>query len=170
VCGAGATRLRDGKSFEILSKAEISVIKGNASEIARIAGEDIRTRGVDSGEVDKDLRKLAKALAAKKGSTIVITGKEDIIAGAKKLITVKNGHEMMGKIVGTGCMATSVIGTFAAVEKDLVKAAAAGLACFGIAGELAAKDSRGTGSFKTELFDHLYNLNTEKIEKLQRVE
>ena len=37
---------------------------------------------------------------------------------------MKNGHAMMTHVVGTGCMATSVIGAFAAVEPDLALAAA----------------------------------------------
>lgn len=38
VCGAGATQLRDEKSFELLDEAKIDIIKGNSSEIARISG------------------------------------------------------------------------------------------------------------------------------------
>ena len=51
VCGAGATPFRDKKSLELLDEAHISIIKGNSSEIARIAGLDVRTRGVDAGHV-----------------------------------------------------------------------------------------------------------------------
>jgi len=46
VCGAGATKLRDEKSFELLDEAGINIIKGNASEIARIAGEKSGQRGL----------------------------------------------------------------------------------------------------------------------------
>jgi hydroxyethylthiazole kinase len=59
VCGAGATRLRDQKCLELLDGALIDVIKGNASEIARVSGEMIRTRGVDSGEVKGDVVAMA---------------------------------------------------------------------------------------------------------------
>src|SRR5512140_1835379 len=43
VCGAGATTLRDMKCLELLNEVRIDVIKGNASEIARIEGESVRT-------------------------------------------------------------------------------------------------------------------------------
>jgi hydroxyethylthiazole kinase len=43
VCGAGATAYRDQKSLEILDAAKIAVIKGNSSEIARIAGLEVET-------------------------------------------------------------------------------------------------------------------------------
>src|SRR5512140_2020230 len=63
VCGAGATRLRDQKCLELLTSVRIDVIKGNASEIARICGEKVRTRGVDAAEVGADLVLLARKLA-----------------------------------------------------------------------------------------------------------
>ena len=47
VCGAGATKLRDDMCFELLKDAKIDIIKGNASEVARIAGKDVQTKGVD---------------------------------------------------------------------------------------------------------------------------
>ena len=55
VCGAGATPYRDQKCFEILDGVAVSVIKGNSSEIARIAGESVTTKGVDASAVEKDL-------------------------------------------------------------------------------------------------------------------
>ena len=170
VCGAGATPFRDERSFELLNGVRIDVIKGNASEIARIAGENVQTKGVDSVDVEKDLIDIARQLAKKRNATVVITGKEDIVADKDRHYIVKNGHELMAHVVGTGCMASSVIGTFCAVEKDLAKASAAALACFGIAGELAAKESKGPGSFKESLYDNIYRLDKDTIEKMQRIE
>ncbi|HOW35259.1 MAG TPA: hydroxyethylthiazole kinase [Candidatus Omnitrophota bacterium] len=169
VCGAGATQLRDKKCFELVDNFRIDIIKGNTSEIARIAGEKIQTKGVDSADVKNNLADLARGLSLKYKNTVVITGEKDIIADGKGHCTVKNGHAMMGQIVGTGCMAASVIGTFAAVEDNLKKAAMAALCCFGIAGELAAREATGPGSFKERLFDEVYNLNKEKIQKMQKV-
>ena len=54
----------------------------------------------------------------------------------------------MTSVHETGCMATSVIGAFAAVEKDLSLAAACALADYGLAGELAAQQAGGPASFK----------------------
>lgn len=169
VCGAGATKLRDDKCFEILSNVKIDIIKGNASEVARIAGEDVKTKGVDAGSVEKDLAKIAKELAKRRNCMVVITGKEDVIADNEKVLVVKNGTPKMAEIVGTGCMAASVIGTFAAIEKDLVLASACGLACYEIAAELAAKNSKGPGSFKTAFFDAVYNLDGKTAEKMQKI-
>lgn len=169
-CGCGATELRNNKTFELLKEVRIDILRGNASEIAKAAGEDVRTKGVDVAKVEKDLIEIARYAARKYKCTIVITGKEDIISDGKQLFIVKNGHEMLTHVVGTGCMATSVIGTFAAVERGLSLAAAAGLVCFGIAAECAAKDSHGPATFKERLFDCIFNLNKKTIDKMQKVE
>ena len=69
----------------------------------------------------------------------------------------------MGRISGTGCMAASVTGAFAAVSDDPVFASAAALAAFGIAGEKAAVHAKGPYSFKTALFDELAALTPEDL-------
>lgn len=169
-CGCGATTLRTHKTAEIMKEVRISILKGNASEIARAAGEDINTRGVDSAKVNKDLIGIARDFAQREGCAVVVTGKEDIIADKNKTYIVKNGDPLMAEIVGTGCMAASVIASFAAVEKDYALAAASGLVCFEIAAERAAAKTRGPGSFKTALFDNLYALTRVTVDKYQKVE
>lgn len=170
VCGAGATRLRDEKCFELLDAGQISVIKGNASEIARMRGLSVQTRGVDAGSFNDDWKDIAVNLAKARRSIVVMTGREDIITDSRQTYIVKNGDAMMANIVGTGCMAASVIGTFAAVEPDLCCAAVAGLVCFEIAAEHAVKRSGGPGTFKEQLFDAIYHLTKDDLLKEQKVE
>lgn len=170
VCGAGATGLRDHKSSELLDQVKINIIKGNASEIARVGGQSIRTKGVDAGEVGINLETLAQTLAVQRTATVVITGKVDIVADEKEIYRVSNGHVLMTHVVGTGCMAASVIGAFAAVEADYCKAAACALACYGVAAELAAEKASGPASFKSALFDSLYHLDPQTVERKQRIE
>jgi hydroxyethylthiazole kinase len=168
--GVGATKLRDDKAFELLNKVKIDIIKGNSSEIAKLAGEDVMTKGVEATKVEANLIEVAKKLAKERKATVVITGAQDIVTDGEKVYLVNNGHEMMGSIVGTGCMAASVIGCFAGVEKDYCNAAAAALACYGIAGELAAPKSKGPGSFKENFYDEVYNLTKKKIDEMVKVE
>jgi hydroxyethylthiazole kinase len=170
VCGAGATGLRDKKSFELLDEVKIDIIKGNVSEVARIAGLDVVTKGVDAAAVDVNMAKVTQGLAQRRRCTVVVTGKHDIVADKSKVYIVKNGDPWMSRIVGTGCMATSVIGAFAAVEKDLAKATCAGLVCFEICAERAAKASLGPGTFKEKLYDYLYQLDKKTIDRMQKVE
>ena len=170
VCGAGATALRDRKCLELLNEVRVDVIKGNASEVAKVSGESVKTRGVDATEVSGDLVLLAEKLADQRKATVVITGEVDIATNGKTTYLVKNGHPMMTRVVGTGCMAASVIGAFAAVEPDLGLAAACALACYGIAAEVAAEEASGPASFKERLFDCLYNLERETVDRMQRIE
>jgi hydroxyethylthiazole kinase len=169
-CGAGATRLRDEKCLELLEEARIDILKGNASEIARLAGQQVATRGVDATDVAGDLGVLAEQLARHRNLTVVITGKVDLVSNGARTWFVRNGHPMMSSVVGTGCMAASVIGAFAAVGEDLAHAAASALACYGIAGELAAETAAGPASFKTTLIDSLYHLDRATVERKQKIE
>jgi hydroxyethylthiazole kinase len=171
VCGAGATAFRDEKAMEILGSAHIDVIKGNSSEVARIAGQAVATKGVDAGQVSADLREIARSLSAQYACTVVITGAEDIVAGPNgKLFLIRNGHPMMASLVGTGCMATSVIGTFMGASPDQIpEAATAGLACYEIAAEQAVRKSDGPASFKQQLFDCVYKLDEKQIRALEQV-
>lgn len=169
VCGAGATKLRDEKSLELLRDVKIDIIKGNQSEIARIYGEKVKTKGVDTGSVSIDLVELARNLASREKSCVIVTGAKDVVSDGKSVYLVENGHPMMAEIVGTGCMSTSVVGAFAAVEKDYALASAAGLCVFEIACELAAKKASGLGNFKENIFDNIPKINKQLISKLARV-
>jgi len=169
VCGAGATRLRDQKSLELLNEVRIDILKGNVSEVARIAGKAVRTRGVDATCVEGDRVALAVKLARERKCTVVITGPEDVVTDGTVTYLIRNGHALMSGVVGTGCMAASVIGAFAAVEKDLALAAASGLACFGIAAERAAALAQGPASFKEKLIDNLYRLDPKTAGRFQKV-
>jgi hydroxyethylthiazole kinase len=170
VCGAGATKFRDDKSLELLDTVKIDLIKGNSSEIARIAGENVSTKGVDAAEVKNDLEVVARTLAKNRRCIVAVTGKTDILTDGLLLYKVNNGHEMMTHVVGTGCMATSVIGTFCAVSRNLIEASVSGLCCFEIAAELAAEVCGGPGTFKEKLFDYVFSLDKETIKKRQRIE
>jgi hydroxyethylthiazole kinase len=162
-CGVGATPFRDRETEEILDSARVGIIKGNVSEVARVAGENIRTKGVDATEVATDHVEIARRLARERKATVIVTD-------GSAVYLVHNGCEMMSRVVGTGCMAASVIGAFAAVSPDLAFAAASGLACYGLSAEIALASSRGPGSFKEALFDAVYHLNGEAVTTRAKIE
>lgn len=169
ICGAGATKFRNDKCKELLSTFHPDIIKGNVSEIATIAGLNIKTKGVDATEVKIDKIDLAKQLATKLKSVIVITGEQDIISNGIKTYTISNGCSIMGQIVGTGCMASSVIASFCAIEKNYILGCVSALICFEIVAELAQKDSNSLGTFKVKLFDVILQLTKTNIDKMQKV-
>jgi hydroxyethylthiazole kinase len=156
--GAGATRFRTETVHRIMDEVAITILKGNAGEIGVLAGSGGKVRGVDSHGISGDAVAIAKDYARSGGMVVSISGAVDIVTDGKRVFLIGNGHPMMGSISGTGCMAASVTGTFAASGTDPLKASAAALAAFGIAGERAAATARGPMSFKAALFDELAGL------------
>ncbi|WP_175989439.1 hydroxyethylthiazole kinase [Bacillus sp. Marseille-Q1617] len=155
--GAGATAFRTEMSKKILKEVKVSIIRGNAAEVANVAGEKWAIKGVDAGAGGGSTTELAEKVAKQFGSTIVITGEKDVISNGTATNEVSNGHPLLTKVTGTGCLLSSVIGAFAAIEKDLVKAATTAVSAYGIAAEKAARSAaeKGPGSFQIELIDHL---------------
>jgi hydroxyethylthiazole kinase len=169
VCGAGATKYRNEMCKELLSAFKVSVIKGNLSEIATIAGLSVQTKGVDSGDVNADKYELAKTLANTMKVVVVITGAEDVVSDGKDTYSIKNGIPVMGKIVGTGCMATSVMAIFCVIEKNYAMACASALVCYEIAAENAEKTSDGPGTFVGNFFDKILMLSEISVNKMKQI-
>jgi hydroxyethylthiazole kinase len=169
--GAGATRLRTETAKRILKEAEISVVRGNAAEVATLAGRHAQIRGVESLGADESGAELAKAAAAELGSVAAVTGPVDHVSDGERVIAVANGHELLGTVTGTGCMSTAMTGCFLAVASDRpLEAAAEALVAFGVAGEDAAVGAKGPGSFHVALYDALYNLDPATLDSRARVE
>jgi hydroxyethylthiazole kinase len=161
--GAGATKLRTEAARRILHETKVQVLRGNSSEILALAGSDSATRGVDAGNSVAEAATVAKQLSEELGTTLAITGPVDLITDGTRIVEVSNGHELMPYVTGTGCSATAIIGAFAAVEKDMVIAAAGALAFLGLAGQNAASKAGGPGTFMIELLDALYNMSPEDL-------
>ncbi len=168
--GVGATALRTDKAFQILDSVQVDIVKGNSSEIAKLAGADVFTKGVEATEVKENVALLAAKIAKERKNVVVVTGEHDVVASADKSYLIKNGHALLGRFVGTGCLAASVLGCFAAVERDAGKASTAALSCFGIAAELAAQKEKEPAAFKQQLFDALYSLDADTVKKMQKIE
>ncbi len=161
--GSGATPLRTNSAKHIIAETTISIIRGNASEILSLGDPHSSTKGVDSLHSVEEAGATAKRLAAELETTLVITGPVDLITDGNRVVTVANGHPLMASVTGTGCAATATIAAFAAVNNDMVSAAAAALGFFGLAGEQAAGTAGGPGSFMINLIDALYTLSSEDL-------
>ena len=168
--GSGATRLRTESARRLARELSIEVVRGNASEVLSLAKKEARTKGVDSLHSVEEAEETAIALSKELKTTLAITGKVDLITGGKRICKVHNGHEMMGRVTGTGCTATVMIGAFLAVEKDPVDAATTALAYFGLAGEKAAAQTKSPGSFQIALLDALFSIDEEQLKEGARIE
>jgi hydroxyethylthiazole kinase len=169
--GSGATRLRTDTAKRILKEISIQVIRGNASEVLSLAeeGTGSTTKGVDSVHTVDQATETAMSLAGELKTTLAITGAVDLITDGRQVYHVENGHAMMGCVTGTGCTATAMIAAFRAVDPDSLKAAATGLSYFGLAGEKAAAQSSGPGTFQIALLDSLYLMKEEDLKAGARI-
>ncbi len=167
--GVGATAYRIETAKRFLRELKISVVRGNSGEVGSLAGAGGLVKGVESVEGVADPVAVARSFAGRIGATVAITGKRDILSDGAQVAGVDNGHEMMKLVTGTGCMSTTVVAVFCAVESDRLAAATAALTCYGIAGQEAARVSRGPGSFRAALLDALYALTPKQVEAAAKV-
>jgi hydroxyethylthiazole kinase len=126
--------------------------------------------GVESRGVACDHAELAVKFALRYGRIAAMTGAVDIVTDGARIVRVANGHPMMTLVTGTGCMATSVVAAYAAVETDFVAASAIALAAYGLAGEVAARKATGPGSMHVGLYDALAGLNEQSLRAGLRIE
>ena len=168
--GVGATRFRTETAWRLLDSLEITVLKGNAGEIGVLAGTGGSVRGVDSGGAPDDPIETVRECARSIGAVVAMTGAVDVIADQKRVFLVENGDPMMDRLSGTGCMAASVTGAFAAVGDDHAVSTAAALAAFGLAGERGARGARGPYSFRTALFDEFARLTPDDLARHARID
>jgi hydroxyethylthiazole kinase len=87
----------------------------------------------------------------------------DLIVKGDEVARIENGHSMMTKVTGMGCTSSAITAAFLAVNTSPVRAAAHAMAVMGIAGEFAARQSVGPGSFQVNFLDFLYCMNEADI-------
>ena len=168
--GAGATRLRTDTALALIGEAAPAVIRGNASEIIALLGSDAATKGVDSVHASDAALDAAGALAAKYSCVVSVSGETDLITGGGRLIRVRNGHPMMPRVTGLGCVASALTGAFLAVNASTAAAAAHAMAVAGMAGEIAAEQAAGPGTFMPHFLDALYHLGEDDVRQRLQME
>lgn len=172
--GAGGLTFRNETVARLL-KRNPAIIRGNAAEIisvTRMLGLTVNTlapRGVDSTSSTSEAEADAALLARHCGCTVVATGEVDIVTDGKRTLRVANGVAMMARVTAMGCALSSVTGAFLAVAEDPFDAAAAALAIFGIAGEMAIEQAAGPASFRTAFIDTLHLIRAHDIETRLRL-
>ncbi len=180
--GAGASKLRTNTALAIIEALDVTVIRGNISELKALYLGDSSTQGVDANDVDaiseKNLEgaiKLVNQMAKHFGTIIAVTGAIDIVTNGEETYVIKNGHEKMKYITGTGCMLTSLIGAYVrANSENPVLGVAAVVSLMGSCGELAwsycEEHKLGTGTMKTRLIDLIGSIDDAKFASLMKIE
>jgi hydroxyethylthiazole kinase len=167
----GATQMRRKLVDRLLSIATPTVIRGNQAEIAALTGLSSGARGVDAvGNLDQTPT-IVRQLAKQTGSIAVASGATDYLSDGKTLVAIENGHPLMARTTGSGCVATAVIAAFLPVSSSPLSAAISAMVVMDLAGELAADHSRteGPGSFRVRFLDAFDKLDPEHIESRMRL-
>ena len=84
--GAGATKLRTKTAIDLIKNYNPKVVRGNASEIMVLAGESIKTKGVDSTANVNMALEAGKHLAKEYNTVVSISGETDIITDGNKVL------------------------------------------------------------------------------------
>jgi hydroxyethylthiazole kinase len=169
--GAGATEYRTATAHRILGLVDVTVLRGNAGEIATLVGAQAEVRGVESIGAGLEPAELARAAARSLGVIASVTGPVDHVSDGERVLTVSNGHALLATVTGTGCMSSAITGCFlAAKPAEPLEAAAEALAAFGVAAEDAARGADGPGTFHARLYDALYALDPDTLDGRVRIE
>jgi len=158
--GAGATAYRTETAHRILDLVDVTVLRGNAGEVATLVGAEAEVRGVESMSAGLEPAELAREAAKRLQVIASVTGPVDHVSDGERVLAVSNGHELLSTVTGTGCMSTAITGCFlAAKPAEPLEAAAEALAAFGVAAQDAADGACGPGTFHARLYDALYALD-----------
>lgn len=180
--GVGASKLRNSATKTLTDEIDFSAIKGNMSEIKALYTNAKNIGGVDVQEDDiigdnniEESIHFVKKVARKFNCVIIATGAIDIVTDGEKVCLIRNGHEMMSRITGTGCMTSSVIATYCGPNRDdIFGATVMAITVMGLSGEKAYEKvtarGEGTGSFRTYLIDGVSLMDLDTLKEGAKIE
>ena len=172
--GAGASRLRTKTAADLIDQVKFTVIRGNISEIKALAQGSASTKGVDADQADQvndanldSVIAFAKTFALRTGSVVAITGATDLITDGNRVCRITNGHPMMSKITGTGCMLSAMTTAYVVANPDRpFEAVCAAVIAMGLCGELAHRrlgDLDGNSTYRNYIIDAVYHLTPAQL-------
>jgi hydroxyethylthiazole kinase len=164
--GAGATAYRTETARRILEEVGVTVLRGNAGEVATLVGADAEVRGVESIASGIEPAELALQAGRQLGLVASVTGPVDHVSDGELTLAVANGHPLLAAVTGTGCISSALTGCFLAAKPDQpLEAAAEALAALGVAAEDAAAGAEGPGTFHARLYDALAALDPDTLDR-----
>lgn len=174
--GAGASKFRTETALGLMQELNLSVIRGNISEIKTLALGSGTTKGVDADVSDavteenlEQAIEFVKAFSKKTGTIIAVTGRIDLVTDGNRCYVIRNGRPEMGKITGTGCQLSGMMTAFITANPDeMLEAAAAAVCAMGLAGEIGwsrMQTGDGNATYRNRIIDAIYNMTGDILEK-----
>lgn len=160
----GALPIRTALAHDLAGRRP-AAIRGNASEIAVLAGSGDGGRGTDSSaEVDVVLP-AAQDLARRTHAIVAVSGPVDAVTDGERTVRIANGTDLLTRITGGGCALGAAIAAFLGADRDTDRliVVSSAIAAYTIAAEIAAEDSEGPGSFQVRFLDALFALDATEI-------
>ena len=174
--GVGASAFRRETARQLLEEVRFAVVRCNASELRALGEGTLSARGVDAdGDASPEaVMDLARAFARETGAVVAVTGAVDVATDGDRICLGYNGHPMLRRVTGTGCMLSALTGAFVAAAPDRPwEAACAAVIAMACCGELAHArlgPEDGAGTLHRCLLDAVSRLTGERLEKEARYE
>ena len=147
-----------------------TIIRGNASEISTLAGNQVKSKGVDSTLNSADVYNQAKVLL-EHAECVAISGESDFIISKEysAVIQINGGSFLQPKVTATGCALGALIAAYSAITTPTIACISAHVH-FAIAGKLAFEKAQTVGSFNVAFIDEVFSLNAEMIEQYSDIQ
>lgn len=171
--GLGVAPFRTARVVRALSERP-TVVRGNASEVAGLAGMGQGARGIEAVDDVESALPAASKISNEYGSVVAISGPTDAIVtaidGTTYVSHVEGGSTYMPLVVGTGCSLGALVAGYAGTAHHLLnesatteekltryhQATVTAHAHFAAAGLRAHELADGPGSFKVHFLDQLH--------------
>ncbi len=156
----------------------VTVVKGNISEMRRLAGLNSSAKGVDSAKEDQslmelqelaqELRKLAKIYPQ---TVFLATGEQDLVVTDSNCFCLKNGVDSLELFTGTGDIVGALIAGVLGSGIEPLEATIGAISYFNVCGEKASKVlQQGMESFRIETCNQLSKLYKENWQEMLKME
>ena len=119
--GAGATRYRTETAKRMLDEIDVTVLRGNAGEVATLVGVEAEVRGVESIDAAATRPSSRGTRREHSGSSRPSPAPSTTSPTATRSLAVANGHALLATITGTGCMSSAITGCFLAGKADAAR-------------------------------------------------
>ena len=148
-----------------------TVIRGNASEISGLAGNQGESRGVDSTLNSAEIYLHALPLL-EHAECIAISGESDFILSKEinAVIQIEGGSYLQPKVTASGCALGALTAAYCAVSETVTVGTVAAHLHFAIAGLKAYEIASSVGSFNVAFLDEVYNLNEDDFHQFANLQ